>query len=189
MDIHQFKNTISAYQTVATDVYIPKSILKIQQSAHSTEWFAAMDSEIKSLKDNDTFFDYFGDPPDKSKIVSSQMNFDIRLTASGDIKKFKARLVARGDMQKPNTYSNTFAETAGSKSINLILSIAAILNLDLFSFDVASAFLHPLINEEIYLRRPMGMTDTHMAPLVKLNKCIYGLKQAAYEWRKHLHNS
>jgi hypothetical protein len=28
-----------------------------------------------------------------------------------------------------------------------------------------------------------------MAPLVHLNKCIYGLKQAAYEWRRHLHQS
>jgi hypothetical protein len=189
MDIHQGVYNHIAYNTNANDVYVPKSILHIDKSQHKIEWLAAMDAEIQSLKTNDTFFDYYGPQPDKNNIVSSQMIFDIRLTASGDIKKFKARLVARGDMQKPSTYSTTFAETAGSKSINLILSIAAILNLEIFSFDVASAFLHPLINEEIYLRRPPGMTDFHMAPLVKLNKCIYGLKQAAYEWRKHLHNS
>jgi hypothetical protein len=189
MDIQQIDFNNLAYITNAQDVYIPKSILHIDKSQHKTEWLAAMDSEIQSLKTNDTFFDYYGPQPDKNKIVSSQMIFDIRLTASGDIKKFKARLVARGDMQKPDTYTTTFAETAGSKSINLILSIAAMLNLEIFSFDVASAFLHPLINEEIYLRRPQGVTDFHMAPLVKLNKCIYGLKQAAYEWRKHLHNS
>jgi hypothetical protein len=189
MDIQSHNLQLSAYNTTVSDIYIPKSIMHIDKSPHHVDWYKAMDSEIKSLIDNNTFSNYTGDTPDPNKIVSSQMIFDIRLTASGDIKKFKARLVARGDMQKPNTYSTTFAETAGSKSINLILSIAAILNLEIFSFDVASAFLHPEINEEIYLRRPRGMTDFHMAPLVKLNKCIYGLKQAAYEWRQHLHKS
>ena len=37
--------------------------------------------------------------------------------------------------------------------------------------------------EVLYLRRPTGLDPSLMPPLVKLNKCIYGLKQAAYEWR------
>jgi hypothetical protein len=70
-----------------------------------------------------------------------------------------------------------------------MLSIAAILDLHLFSFDVASAFLHSTIHEEVYMRRPKGLNDSQMDPIVKLKKCIYGLKQAAFEWRQHLHTT
>jgi hypothetical protein len=181
----------SSQASVAIDgssIYIPKSILAVDRSPHKMEWLAALDHELAALKSNDTW-ESFTDKPDPHLIVPSQMIFDVRLAASGEIRKFKARLVARGDMQNFETYQQTFAETVASKSIHLILNIAAILDLHLFSFDVASAFLHSKIQEDVYMRRPKGLTDSHMEPIVKLRKCIYGLKQAAYEWRRHLHHS
>ena len=53
----------------------------------------------------------------------------------------------------------------------------------LSSIDIKTAFLYSPIKEVLYLRRPTGLDPSLMPPLVKLNKCIYGLKQAAFEWR------
>ena len=41
-----------------------------------------------------------------------------------DLKKFKVRLVARGDLQDPRTYDETYACTYQRKSIMLLLGIA-----------------------------------------------------------------
>jgi len=42
------------------------------------------------------------------------------------------------------------------------------------------------MKETIYLKRPPGLSPNIMPSLVKLNKCLYGLRQAAHEWRKLL---
>ena len=44
------------------------------------------------------------------------------------------------------------------------------------------------MTEEVYLKRPKGLDPKYGIPeYVKLNKCLYGLKQAAHEWRNTLH--
>ena len=40
--------------------------------------------------------------------------------------------------------------------------------------------------ETIYLKRPPGLSPNIMPSLVKLNKCLYGLRQATHEWRQLL---
>jgi len=42
------------------------------------------------------------------------------------------------------------------------------------------------LSATIYLKRPPGLSPDIMPPIVKLNKCIYGLKQEAHEWRQLL---
>ena len=59
------------------------------------------------------------------------------------------------------------------------------------SVDVATAFLHPSLkpNEIVYMRRPAGFTDEDMPEIVQLDKCIYGLPQAAAYFREHSDNA
>ena len=55
--------------------------------------------------------------------------------------------------------------------------------------DVKSAYLHPKIKEEIYVEQPQGFEkfDEKGSKLVcRLNKSIYGLKQAAKNWYEEL---
>ena len=54
------------------------------------------------------------------------------------------------------------------------------------SIDVKTAFLYSPIKETVYLKRPPGLSPNIMPPVVKLNKCLYGLRQAAHEWRNLL---
>ena len=101
------------------------------------------------------------------------------MNGDGSINKYKARLVVQGNYQDDSTFFDTFVDAASHKSINVLFSIAASESLHLSSIDIKTAFLYSPIKEVLYLRRPHGIDPL----LVKLQKCIYGLKQAAIEWR------
>ena len=108
--------------------------------------------------------------------------------ADGTFKKFKARLVARGDMLKNIFDPDTYAGTVRADSIRLLLSIAAEHDLDLVSHDIKTAFLYSDLKpeENIFLRRPTGVSDNIMPYIVQLKKCLYGLPQASKYFDEHL---
>jgi len=165
--------------------YIPRSISAISKSPHPEKWTLALSEEIKSLISQNVFdtspHDISTIPA--SQIVPSQVIFDLRYNADGSINKYKARLVAQGNHQDSSTFFETFADAASHKSINVLLSLAASESLLLSSVDIKTAFLYSPIKKTLYLRRPHGLDPTIMPSIVKLNKCIYGLRQAAFEWR------
>ena len=127
--------------------------------------------------------DVYGDVSDipKGLLLSSKVVFSIVYNPDGTFKKFKARLVARGEQLKHPFDPDTYVGTAHNETLRLFFSVAATLDYDLESHDVKTAFLHPSLKpeEKIYLRRPKGATDKDMPPIVELLKCIYGLPQAA----------
>lgn len=98
--------------------------------------------------------------------------------------RFKARLVARGFEQKEGIdYSETFSPVARHVSVRLIFSIAASNKMKLMIFDVKTAFLHGELKETIYMHQPEGFDDG-TGRVCKLNKSIYGLKQAPKNWNE-----
>ena len=50
--------------------------------------------------------------------------------------------------------------------------------------DVETAFLYGFFKEEIYMECPQGMSDITKDHCFILNKCIYGLVQAAHQYYK-----
>jgi hypothetical protein len=170
--------------------FIPKSVKHIPRSDNPDGWTTALRAEMASLRQAGTFDDS-PVPTDIAPhlLIRSQLVFDIRYNPDGSVRKYKCRLVARGDLQSWDELRSTYAATASSKSINLLIAIAASLDLDLQSIDVNTAFLYSLLEEELYLVRPHGLTDADMPPIVRLRRGIYGLKQAALEWRNNLHSS
>lgn len=98
----------------------------------------------------------------------------------------KARLVAKGFIQKPGIdYGEIFAPVMKMDSIRIILFLATKYNLNMFHFDVKTAFLHGELNEELYLMQPEGFNDG-TDRVYKLNKGLYGLKQASRSWNEKL---
>jgi hypothetical protein len=71
------------------------------------------------------------------------------------------------------------------------MSIVAELDYEMCCVDVETAFLHSDLpsDKSIYMRRPVGLTDTDMPEIVELKKCIYGLPHASQLFRKHSDNT
>jgi hypothetical protein len=168
---------------------IPMSVNQAKNSPESDSWMTALQSEFDSLKHLATFDEILSNHIPKERTIPSKIVFDIRYNANGSVKKFKCRLVARGDKQPWQTYGETYSETASSQSINILFSIIADMDMEMTTLDVKTAFLHSPVDEEIYMTRPPGIDDSMMPPVVKLNKCIYGLKQAAKAWKDLIHTN
>jgi hypothetical protein len=60
-------------------------------------------------------------------------------------------------------------------SLRLFLAISAAMNLELCKLDIDIAFLYAPINEDVYIRQPLGFTDGS-AKICHLKRCLYGLK-------------
>jgi len=84
----------------------------------------------------------------------------------------------------------TFKLVACLESVRAILHIEAKHDWEIDQLDVKTAFLHGDLEEEIYMEQPEGMTEPGKEDWVyKLNKTLYSLKQASWQWFKKLHDS
>ena len=69
------------------------------------------------------------------------------------------------------------------KSIRILLSIVAHMDYEIWQIDVKTAFLNGSLEETIYMVQPEGFIAKGQEKKVcKLQKSIYGLKQASRSW-------
>jgi hypothetical protein len=112
--------------------------------------------------------------------------FATKRDADGNLVRHKACLVAVGSKQSFGVdYDSVFAPTSRLTSLRLLLSIAAAQDLEILQLDVKAAFLHGELSEEIYVRQPPGYGDGS-GRVWRLQKSLYGLKQAARAWHAKL---
>lgn len=168
---------------------VPLTFCEAVTSPHSREWSSAMDEEMESLNDNNTFT--LTTHPEAKKAVGGRWVYALKTNADG-CNKFKARYVAKGYSQKQGVdYDETFSPTASLTSIRVLMQKAAQENLILYQMDVKTAYLHAPIDFEIYMTQPEGyeVTSDKGEMLVhKLEESLYGLKQSGRNWNRMLHD-
>ena len=73
-------------------------------------------------------------------------------------------------------------------SVRLILAIVTRMDLELYQMDAKTAFLNGELDEEIYMDQPLGFVlKGQERKVCKLNRSIYGLKQASRQWNLKYH--
>jgi hypothetical protein len=72
-------------------------------------------------------------------------------------------------------------------TIRLILSLAVSFKWNIRQLDVSNAFLHGILDEEVYMEQPKGYENqTFPDNVCYPHKSLYGLKQAPRAWFKRL---
>ncbi|GJX52610.1 retrotransposon protein, putative, ty1-copia subclass [Tanacetum coccineum] len=104
----------------------------------------------------------------------------------GNVHIYKARLVAKGYTQTYMVdYKETFSPVANIRAIRILISIAAFYDYEIWQMDVKTTFLNGYLDEDIYMVQPEGFVDPkHPKKVCKLQRSIYGLKQASKSWNK-----
>ena len=160
--------------------------LTVDEALKKSVWKEAMIAELNSIEKNHTW-DLVTLPPNQHKIGVKWV-FKQKLNPDGSIAKYKARLVARGFLQKAGLdYSEVFAPVARIETIRLVVAIASARKWPLFQLDVKSAFLNGPLEEEVYVSQPPGFVVKGKEDMVyRLRKALYGLKQAPRAWNKRI---
>jgi hypothetical protein len=182
--------TVLAYITVEDS--IPKSYKAILTSPDRERCETAMVEELDAIHKHDVY-EEIEKLPEGRKALGSDWVLALKRNAVGEILRYKARVVARGDLQRkwvPGVdFGETYAPTARMSHVRLTLAYAAKCGLDVYQMDVRTAFLGSVLHEEVYMRPPpvwerlrrKGERGTGRC-VWKLVKLLYGLKQSPHEW-------
>lgn len=110
-----------------------------------------------------------------NNFIDCKWVYKIKKKADDTIGRYKARLVDR------------FNPVVKATTIRLVLSHAVSHNWSLRQLDVQNAFVHGVLQEDVYMRQPLGYEDKKSPHYVcKLEKALYGLKQTLRAWYSRL---
>ena len=143
-------------------------------------WDKAFYKEMESMVENQV-----ATPCDKSDVDGEllQAFFVNRYkeddTRAEELLERKSRLVANGNLQ--STTEKTYSPGGSLKTIRIVISLVNIFNLTLDHADVTTAFLNSPYKGNTYIRLPEGFSFEGKR-FAKLNKSIYGLKNAPRDW-------
>nr|GEU56981.1 ribonuclease H-like domain-containing protein [Tanacetum cinerariifolium] len=118
-------------------------------------WIDAMNQKMNALLRNGTWD--IVDLPKGRKLIGSKWIYKIEFQSSGEIDRFKARLVAQGFGQKKGIdYEETFSLVVKMVTVRYLLNVVVSQSWPIFQLDVNNAFLYGDLDEVVYMRPPEG---------------------------------
>ena len=165
---------------VVRDNDIPYQYRDIKKYPDADEYYKAVDTELENMRRNNVWSEC-ALPPGK-RAVSMRWVFALKKDSAGNIAKYKARLVARGFSQTHNEdFFETYSPVIRYTTLRIVLHMTVTYHWVTEVIDVVAAFLLSDLEEDVYIAFPEGCKPEKHGT-AKLNKAIYGLRQASRSW-------
>ncbi|KJZ70290.1 hypothetical protein HIM_10334 [Hirsutella minnesotensis 3608] len=164
---------------------VPKSYRKARVSPDwEKKWKPAFDKRYKYLQDRHLW--QLTDLPPEEKLLPGKWVLDEKMSPTGEWIG-RARWVVCGNFEEEDSWAvqDVYAAVANTTSVKIFLLWTAILDLECFQFDIATAFLNADIPEgtNIYVMQPEGYEDG-TSKVCLLRKALYGLRKSPLWWFK-----
>jgi len=165
--------------------FTPKTFKQAMECKNAQHWQDAATGEVEAMQLTRSY-ELVPRPPN-ANVIDSKWVWKKKLTLHGRVKRFRARLTARGFKQiKDLDYFETFAPVMRYKSFKMLCAIAGKLGYRMRHLDVPKAFLRADLKEAIYMEQPEGFHNGNKNQVWKLLKSVYGIKQAPNNWNDDL---
>ena len=110
-----------AYYAFYTDVEPVNAVKALKD----LKWVKAMNKEVKSIKDNNTWS--LIEFPQGKKEINVKWVYKVKTNSKGEVTRHKANLVAKGFLQKEGIdFDKVFSPVARIKTIRLVIDLAEI---------------------------------------------------------------
>jgi hypothetical protein len=128
------------------------------------------------------------DPPHGVIVIGTKWVFKNKQAEDGEVVRNKAHLVAeRYSQVEGQDFGDFFAPDTRLEAIRILLTFVASKGFKHYQMDVKSTFLNGVIQEEVYVRQPLGFENLKYPNRVyTFLKALYGLKQAPWAWYARL---
>jgi hypothetical protein len=155
-------------------------------------WFDAIDAELTQMEKVNAWIPVT--PPREANIIPSRYVFRRKRNDTGNIVRYKARLVVKGFKQQFGVdYIDTFAPTVRAPTLRILLSFAAQKRAAIHQCDVKNAYLNSRLQDNmvIYSELPPRYKSFRELPpdlkdkpnvVCKWLVSVYGSKQGAHDW-------
>ncbi|KAL2240118.1 UNVERIFIED_CONTAM: Retrovirus-related Pol polyprotein from transposon RE2 [Sesamum indicum] len=174
----------AAYTSFVASMSVLQEPKSYHEAMQHQEWLDAMKAEITALENNHTWS--LVPLPAGKRPIGCKWVYKTKLRADGSVERYKARLVAKGFSQIAGVdYTDNFSPVAKPVTVRVLLAVAAAYGWPLQQMDVNNAFLHGYLEEDLYMQPPEGYS-VQPGLVCKLERSLYGLKQASRQWNVEL---
>ena len=146
----------------------------------------AMAVEIDSLTKLETWSIMKRD--NSKNILQGTWAFKRKRFPDGRVRKLKARFCVRGDQQIEGVdFFECYAPVVQWSTVRVVLIFVMMFGLETRQVDYNNAFAQAECKEEVYVELPRGYgSDKGKDSMLKLNKSLYGLRQASKTFYDHM---
>ncbi|CAI5703669.1 unnamed protein product [Peronospora effusa] len=133
---------------------MPRSTRDAGRSKYADFWHEAQREEMDAMQLKNVLEEIpTADIPPEAKAIKTMWVWALKTDQYGYVIRFKARLVALGNWQRPGIdFGETFSPVARMSSFRMTLALAAELNLKVYSGDINTAYLNATLKIPQYVK-------------------------------------
>ena len=184
------ESSLLAYYSECNRVHVPhvkepKNLREALNGPDSDHWRGALRREGASISEHDVLTRVeVEDLPADAHVLDIMWVFTFKAHEVGE-RQYKARLVVRGDRQRPEDYSEVTSPTTRLETIRSMYAVATATGSIIRTGHVSTVFLNAVLPEKhLYIKMPAWVIGDGGNEIVHYHvvRALYGLKQAPGCW-------